>query len=155
LTVDPIETESLRLLLEDPACGSFVSFEGRVRNHHNGSKVLRLEYEAYPRLAISEGNRILNGLKSEFGLGGILCVHRTGALNVGEIAVWVGAVSPHRREGFEAVSKAMSLIKHRVPIWKHEFYLDGGEAWVHCSHGSAPDLPGRGDSHSQELHDRI
>ncbi len=134
LTVDPIDTVSLRERLDDPACGGFVSFEGRVRNHHQGSKVIRLEYEAYPKLAITEGNQILQGLKLEYALGGILCVHRTGSLEVGEIAVWVGAIAAHRQECFNAVSKAMSLIKQRVPIWKREFYADGSEAWVCCSH---------------------
>ena len=74
LTTDPIEIESLRDMLSDPACGGFVSFEGRVRNHHNGALVLRLEYEAYPKLALAEGNRILQEIKSEFKLGDILCV---------------------------------------------------------------------------------
>jgi len=134
LTDRPIDTLSLQGGLADPACGAFVSFEGRVRNNHQGAGVLRLEYEAYPKLALTEGNRILQDLKSEHGLAAILCVHRVGVLQIGEVAVWVGAIAPHRRECFEAVAGAMSRIKHRLPIWKHEFYADGRDAWVLCDH---------------------
>ncbi|MEO6096047.1 MAG: molybdenum cofactor biosynthesis protein MoaE [Fibrobacteria bacterium] len=134
LTEAPIEIRAMRDTLSNPACGGFVSFEGRVRNHHQGSEVVKLEYEAYPKLAISEGNRILAALKQKYGLSGILCVHRTGELSVGEIAVWIGAIGVHRRECFAAVSEAMSLIKESVPIWKHEWYANGDDEWVRCSH---------------------
>ncbi len=135
LTVEPIDTFALRNSLVDPVCGAFVAFEGRVRNHHNGLDVLRLEYEVYPKLAIKEGNRILDAIQHQFALTDIICVHRYGALEVGDVVVWVGAISAHREEGFAAVSKAMTEIKHHVPIWKREYYADGSEAWVHCSHG--------------------
>lgn len=135
LTTDPIDARALGNAMEDPACGAFVAFEGRVRDHHEGRPVLRLEYEAYPNLARTEGEAILQELKSRFGLARIECVHRTGSLEVGETAVWVGAIAAHRGECFQAVAQAMDRIKHRVPIWKHEFYRDGSEAWVHCSHG--------------------
>ena len=137
LTLEPIDPHGLRDVLNDPSCGGFVAFEGRVRNHHEGLEVLRLEYEVYPKLAVSEGNRILEEVKTEIGITRILCVHRTGPLEIGDIAVWVGAISPHRGECFQAVAKAMDRIKHRVPIWKHEYYRDGTEAWVHCSHPAA------------------
>ncbi len=134
LTSQPIDIQKLRAQVENPACGGFVSFEGRVRNRHNGVEVLRMEYEVYPKLALTEGNRILKQIKEEFGLGAIQCVHRYGPLQIGDIAVWVAAIAPHRGECFEAVAKAMSQIKHRLPIWKHEFYVDGTDAWVQCSH---------------------
>ncbi len=135
LTKDPIDIVAQRNSLIDPSCGAFVAFEGRVRNHHHGADVLGLEYEAYPKLAIKEGNRILDAIQHQFALTDIICVHRYGSLEAGEVVVWVGAISAHREESFAAVSKAMTEIKHRVPIWKWEYYADGSEAWVHCSHG--------------------
>ena len=47
----PIDFESLRESLTLPDCGGFVFFEGRVRNHHEGRKVVGLHYEAYLELA--------------------------------------------------------------------------------------------------------
>jgi adenylyltransferase/sulfurtransferase len=135
LSPEPIDIAALSAELEDPECGAFVCFEGRVRNRNDGADVVGLEYEAYPALALAEGNRILGDLKREYGLIAIACVHRTGALKVGELAVWLGAIGVHRRECFEAVSKAMSRIKSTVPIWKRESYADGSDAWVRCNHG--------------------
>ncbi len=134
ITRDPIDLASLRSTLLDSGSGGFVSFEGWIRNRHNGREVLRLEYEAYDKLALTEGSRILAELRNQFGLSGIACIHRVGLLEVGEVAVCVAAAAEHRRECFEAVSLAMSSIKRRVPIWKHEFYADGGDAWVQCDH---------------------
>lgn len=144
LTTDPMDTGALRDAMEDRACGAFVAFEGRVRDHHEGRNVLRLEYEAYPKLALSEGNSILTEMKKKFGLARIECVHRTGSLEIGEVAIWVGAISAHRGECFLAVAQAMDRIKHTVPIWKHEYYLDGSDAWVHCTHGHTAQEGGTG-----------
>jgi molybdopterin synthase catalytic subunit len=132
LTRDPIDGAAWQALLSDPGCGAFVCFEGRVRNHHQGRQVKSLEYEAYERLALQEGKRILESVRHEYGLQGILCVHRTGRLGIGETAIWLGAASAHREEAFAAVAAAMNAIKTSVPIWKREHYLDGEPAWVLC-----------------------
>ena len=39
----------------DPAAGGYASFEGWVRDHNEGRRVRRLEYEAFEALAIKEG----------------------------------------------------------------------------------------------------
>ena len=71
----PVDTASVLANVEDPTCGGLVLFEGRVRNHHLGRDVLRLEYEAYQRLAQSEPGRRpvrcqLQHLPEEIGGGG-------------------------------------------------------------------------------------
>jgi molybdopterin synthase catalytic subunit len=55
--------------------------------------------------------------------------HRTGRLEIGEIAVVVAAAAPHRAEAFAACRFAIDELKQRVPIWKKEFATDG-EYWV-------------------------
>lgn len=134
LTRDPIDAPYWQGLLADPACGAFVAFEGRVRDHHEGRRVRSLEYEAYRNLALAEGHRILEAMAWKFGLQRILCVHRIGPLAVGETAVWLGAASAHREAAFAAVSRAMDEIKATVPIWKREIYEDGESAWILCRH---------------------
>ena len=47
--------------------------------------------------------------------------HRTGRLEIGELAVIVAAGAPHRAEAFEACRFAIDTLKQRVPIWKKEF----------------------------------
>ena len=132
-----LEPEQLRRELEDPACGGYVAFEGWVRNANEGRTVLRLEYEAFAPLALREGERILAHARERFGVAHVCCAHRVGSLAIGELAVWVGVSAAHRGEAFDACRYIIDEIKHRVPIWKKEHYLDGDSGWVNCEHCAA------------------
>lgn len=129
----PIVSEELRKRLFDPAAGGFVSFEGWVRNHNEGKPVERLEYEAYVPLAVKEGERILAEARERFQAQRLLAVHRVGPLAIGDVAVWVGASAAHRDGAFHAARYVIDEIKHRVPIWKRELYVDGTVSWVNCA----------------------
>ena len=122
----------LRAALADPACGGFACFEGWVRDHNEGARVQRLEYEAYEALAVREGERIVAEALARFGVTRAACVHRAGRLAIGEVAVWVGASSPHRDEAFLACRYIIDEVKHRLPIWKKEHYVGGDSGWVNC-----------------------
>ena len=132
LSQRPLQPQELKRALQDDAAGGYVSFEGWVRNENEGRQVLRLDYEAYPALAEKEGSRIVEEAISRFGLTAACCVHRVGELAIGDIAVWVGASSPHRGEAFEACRFIIDQVKVRVPIWKKEHYTDGDSGWVNC-----------------------
>ena len=137
-TTDPIESAALRVELEDPACGGLVCFEGWVRDHNEGRRVVGLEYEAFEPLAVKEGERILAQAITRFGVERAACVHRLGALRIGETAVWVGVSARHRHEAFLACRHIMDEVKHRVPIWKKEHYESGDSGWVNCERCAAP-----------------
>lgn len=129
--------------VRDPASGGFVSFEGWVRDHHEGRAVLGLSYEAHPRLAAKEGARIVAEALDRFPIRRALCVHRVGDLEVGGIAIWAGVSSNHRAEAFEACAWIVDQVKHRVPIWKRERFADGTIEWARCDrcaedHSQAP-----------------
>ena len=134
----PLEVDRLRGALEDPSCGGFASFEGWVRDHNEGRAVARLEYEAYAELAVKEGERIVGEAIERFGVSRAACVHRVGALRLGELAVWVGVASAHRGEAFAACRYIIDEVKHRVPIWKKEYYTNGDSGWVNCERCAAP-----------------
>ncbi len=129
-----VDVAALRAELSGPGNGGFCAFEGWVRNSNEGREVDGLDYEAYEELAQTEGARILDEAAALFGVDDIVCVHRTGALKVGDMAVWVGAAAAHRDEAFRACRYVIDAIKHRLPIWKKEHYLEGDTAWVACSH---------------------
>ena len=128
----PIDPDALRRKLIDPAAGAYVSFEGWVRNLNEGQTVLRLEYEAYAPLAISEGEKVLAIAQEKWPHLHAHCVHREGLLEIGDCAVWVGVSSPHRDEAFQACRFIIDEIKVRLPIWKKEHYVDGNSGWVNC-----------------------
>jgi molybdopterin synthase catalytic subunit len=135
LTTRPIFPEAFFIAKPDVRYGALATFFGVVRNHHEGRAVRGLYYEAYASMANRQIRRIKEDLEKRWKLGELRVLHRTGELAPGEIAVGVLCSSGHRAEAFAACEEAVERIKHEVPIWKHEFYEDGGSAWVlSCSH---------------------
>ncbi len=132
IAAEPIDLSSLSMAMEDPACGAAVWFEGRVRNHNEGRAVLRLEYEVYTPIAISEGLRIIEEARQRWAVRRAVAVHREGLLALGEVAVVVGVASAHRDEAFQAARYLIDEAKARLPIWKREHYVDGEATWVNC-----------------------
>ena len=133
----PIDVEALRIRMQDPAAGGFVVFEGWVRNENEGQTVERLEYEAYEPLAVKEGDKVIAEAQEKFPHLQALCVHRSGMLEIGDCAVWVGVAAPHRDEAFKACRYIIDEIKVRLPIWKKEHYVSGNSGWVNCERCAA------------------
>jgi molybdopterin synthase catalytic subunit len=131
LSETPFDVASLRAELLDARVGAYASFEGWVRDHNAGRPVDGLRYEAYAAMAESEGQRILADACARFDILDARCVHRTGELAIGELAVWVGVVAAHRDAAFAACRFVIDEVKARVPIWKHERYGDGDAGWLH------------------------
>jgi molybdopterin synthase catalytic subunit len=152
LSAEPFSGETLRTLLADPACGGFVSFEGWVRDHNEGQRVSALEYEAFAPLARREGERILIEARERFSVRHALCVHRVGALQLGDLAVYVAVSAPHRDEAFRACRYIIDEVKHRVPIWKKEHYVDGNSGWVNCERCAVSASSGLTASNSPHRH---
>src|SRR5690348_1800916 len=126
-----IDADSLLRGLEGERAGAVVVFEGRVRDHNEGRAVRGLAYEAYAKLAESEGARIIEEACSRFEIVQVLCVHRIGELSLGELAVWVGVSAAHRDAAFAACRYVIDEVKARVPIWKREHYVGGEAEWLH------------------------
>ncbi|MEM7610352.1 MAG: molybdenum cofactor biosynthesis protein MoaE [Pseudomonadota bacterium] len=137
-----IDPDALRRGLFNEAAGALVTFEGWIRNHNEGREVRALDYEVYTPLALSEGQRILDAVANDIPILAAHAVHRSGSLQLGGCAVWVGVVSAHRDEAFRACRAIIDQIKLDLPIWKKEYYVEGDSGWVNCercaSHGSHP-----------------
>lgn len=133
---ETIQDASLRAQLHSPRSGALVVFEGWVRNHNEGFSVKALEYECFEEMALLEAERILAETRERFEIEAIVGSHRTGLLQIGEIAVWVGVSAAHRGTAFAACQYAMDEIKRRLPVWKKEHYLDRPSEWVNCQHVS-------------------
>jgi molybdopterin synthase catalytic subunit len=127
----PFEIAPLRGRLLDDRVGGYASFEGWVRDHNDGRAVTGLHYEAYAALAEREGEAILDEALGRFDILHAACVHRTGELDIGELAVWVGVSAAHRDAAFAACRWIIDEVKSRVPIWKQERYVQGDAGWLH------------------------
>ena len=129
--------DRLRAGLLDNAAGGYATFEGWIRNHNEGQDVLRLEYEAYAPLAITEGERVIEEALAKFPVLHAHCVHRSGLLEIGDCAVWVGVSAAHRDAAFDACRYIIDEVKIRLPIWKKEHYVNGDSGWVNCERCAA------------------
>ncbi|OGI08432.1 MAG: hypothetical protein A3I68_05775 [Candidatus Melainabacteria bacterium RIFCSPLOWO2_02_FULL_35_15] len=132
ITENKIQVEKLYSELYNIACGAVVTFEGRVRNHNDLKQVIKLEYECYYPMAMKVLEEIKNQALKKWNIKKLIAVHRIGEIPIGEIAVWIGIASVHRKESFEACQFVINEIKHKVPIWKRETYFDGFVKWVEC-----------------------
>ena len=132
MTTNAIDPNEHRCAMGNPAAGGFCVFEGWVRNENDDRSVDRLEYEAYEPLCVAEGLKVLEEARSKFGILEARCTHRTGLLEIGDCAVWVGVAAGHRDEAFQACRYIIDEIKVRLPIWKKEHYSSGKTEWVNC-----------------------
>lgn len=109
--------------------GGIVTFIGTVRNQTKGKVVVKLDFEAYAPMALSELRKIAEQAKERWPVQRIAIHHRVGPLQVKEIAVIIAVATPHRKAAFEACQYAIDTLKETVPIWKKEFFEDGA-VWV-------------------------
>jgi molybdopterin synthase catalytic subunit len=129
LTRGSIEIGALVAAVSGPERGGIATFLGLVRNHQDGRGVSRLEYSAYEPMVEVEASRIVAEAEARWPAR-VALLHRLGELAIGDVAVAVAAAGAHRAEAFEACRYVIEELKHRVPIWKKEFYADGTVAWV-------------------------
>ena len=129
LTYEPIDVPALKAALLRPEDGAIVVFEGVVRNHSRGRRVVSLEYQAYDAMALRKLQELALLARERYALRDIGIVQRLGRLSPGESSVAIAAFAEHRSEAFEACRFAIDTLKNVVPVWKKEFY-DNGEVWI-------------------------
>ena len=109
-----------------------MSFEGIVRSDkHKDSQVSALLYIADAPACVQEGEKILKEVLSLFPVTDAVCIQRTGKINAGETAVWIGVWAGHRDEAFKGCRYIIEEIKKRLLVWKKEFFTDGTSQWVY------------------------
>ena len=129
ITADPLDVQHCINWVTLPESGGINVFIGTVRDATRGKKVLRLEFEAYEKMAIKEMNKIAEETVRRWPVQRIVFHHRTGVLQVGEIPVVIAVPAAHRDAAIEACRYAIDTLKQTVPIWKKEIFEDG-EVWV-------------------------
>ena len=133
LVTSPIEYQDMVEAARLKSAGAVVLFLGTVRDLSDGKSVSGLDYEAFPSLALSKLQEILDAARTKWPILHAAVTHRHGHLDLGEIAVAVVVSSAHRMPAFSAGEWIMDSIKQSVPIWKRENWVDGDQTWVHQS----------------------
>lgn len=129
LTAQELNIQTCVDWLITPSAGGINVFIGTVRDTTKGRRVLRLEFEAYESMALSEMHKLADQAIQRWPVQRVVIHHRTGVLQTGEIPVIIAVAAAHRDAAFEACRFLIDTLKQTVPIWKKEIFEDG-EVWV-------------------------
>jgi molybdopterin synthase catalytic subunit len=136
LNEGPISMQTVSSMLSIPgrnkSLGGHSVFLGRVRDDLKGMKrVLAIEYSAYPDMANREASKIREDILKEFpDVKDVYILHSTGRVMAGEISLLVLVSAGHRQQAMAACSKAVELIKEKLPVWKKEIFEDNSHEWI-------------------------
>ncbi len=117
--------------------GAVAAFCGVVRDHHQGRRVVGLEYHAYAPMAERLFAEIAAEAARRHPGACVAVIHRVGALQIGDLSVVVAAASAHRAGALAACSFVIDEVKTRAPIWKKEYFQDG-VVWLEGPDGCGP-----------------
>ena len=129
ITRAAIPLDRLVRAVRDPGAGAIVTFLGTTRNANQGRRVVRLEYEAYARMATREMQTLAAETTRRWRLQKVAMVHRIGVVPVGQASVGIAVSAGHRPEAFAACHWLIDRLKEIVPIWKREHFR-GGQIWI-------------------------
>jgi molybdopterin synthase catalytic subunit len=129
LQPEPLSEQAALDFVKTDDTGGIVTFVGTVRNQTKGNQVMKLDFEAYKPMAISEMRKIAERAVEKYSLNKIAIHHRIDSLAIGEVPVVIAVSAPHRKAAFAACEYCIDTLKETVPIWKKEYFQDG-EVWV-------------------------
>jgi molybdopterin synthase catalytic subunit len=132
VTDQPLDPESLRALVIDPAHGAEVLFVGTIRNHDGGRGVATLEYEIHPS-APEVLPELAEIVAAAYPAARLAVAHRYGPVPIGDAAFVVAAASAHRDTAFDAARELVETVKEKLPIWKRQTFTDGTHEWVNSA----------------------
>ena len=107
-------------------------FIGLVRDHDHGRDVTALSYSAHPS-AVAELARVAEKIAASYPVLSLAVAHRTGDLQIGDLAVVAAVGAEHREAAFTACHALIDEVKTNVPIWKHQIFAGGDSEWVNSA----------------------
>ena len=126
---EALSVDEVQAAVSDPGAGAIALFVGTVRDHDHGRAVSELSYSAHPSGA-EQLRLCAEKVAARFPVRALAAVHRTGDLDIGEVAVVVAASSDHRDEAFAACRELIEDLKATVPVWKRQQFAEGESEWV-------------------------
>lgn len=131
ITDQPLESllSSAKFATITPAMGAVSTFEGTVRDHDGGQLVDHLTYTCHPT-ATHVLREVAEEVVAAHPQVRAWVAHRTGSLEVGDMAFLVVVAAAHRGPAFAATAEMADQVKARVPIWKEQKLRDGTTTWV-------------------------
>lgn len=131
VTEQPLDVAAHESAVAGPASGAVVTFSGNVRDHDGGKQVRGIEYVGHPSAAAVLAE-VVADVTARSDVDAVAVSHRLGDLGIGDAALVVAVASAHRQEAFAAASMLVDEVKHRLPVWKRQVFVDGSDEWVAC-----------------------
>ncbi len=128
----PLSVDEVQAAVSDPGAGAIALFVGTVRDHDHGRAVSELSYTAHPSGA-EQLRLCAEKVAARFPVRALAAVHRTGDLDIGDLAVVVAASADHRDEAFAACRALVEDLKATVPVWKRQQFAEGESEWVNSA----------------------
>jgi molybdopterin synthase catalytic subunit len=129
---EPLSVDEVHAAVADPGAGAIALFIGTVRDHDHGRAVSELSYSAHPSGA-QQLRACAEKVAARFPVRALAAVHRTGDLDIGDLAVVVAAAADHRDEAFAACRALIEDLKATVPVWKRQVFAEGESEWVNSA----------------------
>ena len=130
LTDAAIDVQQVLDEVGSSADGAVLLFLGTVREQNDGRSVSGMRYDAYAAMAEGVLGEIAAEAAQQLGTDRVAVVHRVGELPIGAISVAIAVSAPHREPVFAAGRFLIEELKRRLPVWKHEHYVDGESQWL-------------------------
>jgi molybdopterin synthase catalytic subunit len=127
-TID-IGAHSSTLAEDSNSHGALVTFTGMVRDYCDDQDITALFLEHYPGMTEKSLHKIETDARARWDLGKVTIIHRVGHIEAGEIIVFIGLTSAHRKSAFEAAQFIMDILKNKAPFWKKEISSQSSQ-WV-------------------------
>lgn len=126
---EALSVDEVLAAVQHPSCGGITLFVGVVRDHDRGQGVASLDYSVHPT-AQARLAEVAEVVAQRSGAVRLAALHRSGHLEIGDVAVVVAASAAHRDGAFAACRDLIDTLKSEVPIWKHQHLGAGGTEWV-------------------------
>lgn len=149
LVDSPIDANQVLAAVHDPECGAEVMFVGTTRQWTvvpvaqddpsaaaGRVETSHLVYDAYRQMALVQMEKLEAEARCRWPIRRLAMVHRLGYVAASEASVAIAVSCPHRAEAFEAAKWLIDQLKHHVPIWKQEHYVQHGSVWIHPTAGN-------------------
>ena len=129
LVREVIDVEALLLRAKHSQAGAVLIFCGDIRNHSQQREVSFLEYEAHESMALKQIYQVVEEAQKKWQLHRVEVIHRLGKLAVKDCSIAIAVSTSHRGDAYEASRYIIDTIKHAVPIWKKEHFVDATAMW--------------------------
>lgn len=108
------------------SCGALASFTGLALA---GDEVEAVHIDHYPALAKTVLTGLAEQAERDWGLGGVILIHRHGSLAPGERIAFAGVAANGQDEALAATAFLAEALRREAPFWRKELLAGGGSRW--------------------------